>query len=132
MKQKISLIVATLIMILPLAVYAVFKAPKDSAALASVKDMPVVMEFSSPMCSECMKLKKILEIVEPNYENKIFFKKINAVKMDKETQKLVKKYNVVVVPTTVFIEKNGNVLARTEGAIHQKTFEYYLDKLLDK
>ena len=130
MKQKISLVVITLIMILPIALYAVFKAPKDSAAVAASSDKPVVLEFSSPMCSECMKLKKVFDVVEPRYSKKVAFRKINATKMDKETLKLVRQYNVVVVPTTVFITKSGNTYARVEGSMIQEKVEKTLDEIL--
>ena len=96
MKQKISLFVITLIMILPLALYAIFKAPQDSAAIAAT-DKPTVVEFSSPMCSECMKLKKVLDVVEPKYSGKIVFQKINAAKLDRKTMKEIQKYEVKVL-----------------------------------
>ena len=130
MKQKISLYVMALIMILPLAVYAIFKAPQDSAALAASDGKPVVVEFSSPMCSECIKLKKVLDIVEPQYSDKVVFNKINAARLDRATMKQVEKYEVKVVPTTVFLDKKGNVVAKTEGAMAQETFTRQLDELL--
>ena len=88
MKQKISLYVIALIMILPIALYAVFKTPQDSIAIAAT-GKPTVVEFSSPLCSECQKLKKVLDIVEPKYSNKISFQKINTARMDRKTMKEV-------------------------------------------
>ena len=130
MKQKISLLVITLIMILPLAIYAIFKAPQDSSAIAASSGKPVVMEFSSPMCSECMTLNKILDVVEPKYSGKIVFNKINAAKMDRATMKQVQKYEVKVVPTMVFIDCDGNVVSKTEGSISKEALTGRLDALI--
>lgn len=130
MKQKISLFVMTMILVLPMALYAVFKAPQDSAAIAASAGKPVVMEFSSPMCSECMKLNKVLDVVEPKYSNKIVFNKINAARMDRKTMKEVQKYDVKVVPTMVFIDCDGNVVSRTEGSMTKDALTKHLDELL--
>ena len=130
MKQKISLFVMTLILVLPIAVYAIFKAPQDSAAIAASYGKPTVIEFSSPLCSECQKLKKVLYVVEPKYSGKVVFNKINAARMDRSTMKAVEKYNVKVVPTTIFIDKSGNMVGRAEGSIAQDTLCDYLDNLL--
>ena len=129
MKQKISLFVMTLIMVLPIALYAIFKTPQNSAALAA-SGKPAVIEFYTPMCSECMKLKKILDVVEPKYSNKITFNRINAAKMDRNTMKQVQKYEVNVVPTTIFMDKDSNVILRTEGSMSQETLCSYLDRLI--
>ncbi|MCR4880670.1 MAG: thioredoxin family protein [bacterium] len=129
MKQRISLFVVTIIMILPLALYAIFKAPADSAAIAA-SGKPVVVEFSSPMCSECLKLKKVLDVVEPKYSGKIIFKKINAAQMNRTTMKQVQKYEVKVVPTLVFLDKDGNTLFKTEGAMPQEVLTERLDTIL--
>lgn len=112
-----------------MAMYAVFKAPEDSAAVAASYNKPVVLEFSSPLCAECQKLKKVLEVVEPKYKNKIVFKKINAAAMTRETQKLVEKYDIQVVPTTIYINKDGEITGKTEGALHQENLEQYLNEL---
>lgn len=128
MKQKISLYVIALIMILPIALYAVFKTPQDSIAIAAT-GKPTVVEFSSPLCSECQKLKKVLDVVEPKYSNKISFQKINTARMDRKTMKEVEKYEIKVVPTTIFLDKGGNTVYRIEGAVGQEILCKYLDNL---
>ena len=60
MKEKLSLLVIALILILPVTFYAIFKAPENNGALEAAVGKPIVLEFSSPMCSECQKLKKVL------------------------------------------------------------------------
>ena len=130
MKQKLSLVAITLILVLPIMFYAVFKAPQNSGALEAAAGKPMVIEFSSPMCAECQRLKKVLEVVEPQYKRKITFQNINAAMMDSDTAEKIKKYNVKVVPTTVFISKEGKVLDKKEGTISKEVFVSKLEELL--
>ncbi len=130
MKQKISLIIIALILILPVTFYAIFKAPSSNGALSAANGKPIVLEFSTPLCSECLKLKKVLDKIEPQYNNKISFQKINAGTMNDETFEKVQKYKVKVVPTTIFIDKNGEIAARKEGSMSEDIFAAYLDELL--
>ena len=75
MKAKLSLFICALILILPIACYAIFKAPATNAA-QSMGNKPVMMIFSTPLCSECQKLHKVLDVVEPQYQDKIYFMEI--------------------------------------------------------
>ena len=128
MKAKISLFVTALILILPIACYAIFKAPATNAA--SMQGKAVMMEFSLPLCSECQKLNKILEQVEPQYQDKIYFMKIDASSMDKNTQEAVKAYNVKVVPTCIFVDKTGKMRGRSEGSMSKEELTKVLDEIL--
>lgn len=130
MKEKISLFVITLILVVPIVLYSVFKTPSNNGALEAASGKPIVIEFSSPLCSECQKLKKVLDTVEPKYSRKITFQKINAATMDSYTLSKVKKYDVKVVPTTIFINKRGEVIARKEGSMPKENLTSYLDELL--
>ena len=129
MKQKISLIVMTLIMVLPIALYAIFKTPQDSIAIAAT-GKPTVVEFTSPLCSECQKLKKVLDVVEPKYTNKITFTKVNTARMDRKTLKEIEKYEIKVVPTIIFLDKDGNIISKTEGSVPQEVLCKQIDRLL--
>ena len=130
MKQKISLFIIALILILPVTLYTVFKAPLNHGALNAADGKPIVLEFSTPLCSECLKLKRVLDTVEPNYQDKISFQKINAGMMTDDTMEKVQKYNVRVVPTTIFLDKKGKIVARKEGSMPETIFSAYLDELL--
>ena len=60
MKEKLNLLVIMLILILPITFYALFKIPSNSnIAQAATKNKPTVTIFSSAMCMECKKLKKV-------------------------------------------------------------------------
>ena len=132
MKQKISLAVMSIILVLPIVLYAMFKAPEHSGRLEAATGKPIVLEFSSTMCSECQKLQKVLDEVEPRYDNKISFQKVNASMIDATAQEKIKKYNVKSVPTTIFIDKKGNTIAQEIGAMTEKELVLHLEELLKK
>ena len=132
MKQKISLIVMAIILVLPITIYAIFKAPENSGRLEAATGKPIVLEFSSAMCSECQKLQKVLEEVEPKYDKKISFQKINASMIDAAAQEKIRKYNVKSVPTTIFIDKKGNMIAQEVGAMTEEALVLHLEELLKK
>lgn len=120
-----NLIIILLIIVLPIIAYITLDSNKhkDIISLAQAGDKPVVMIFSSTMCSECQKLKKVLAVVEPNYSSKVNFMKLDASSSDANIQALVKKYNVYLVPTMVFVDKSGNQKHRTEGSMSKEELE---------
>lgn len=129
MKQKISLIVMTLILVLPIALYAIFKTPQDSVVFAAT-GKPTVVEFTSPLCGECQKLTKVLDVVRPKYSSKITFTKVNTARMDRKAMKEIDRYGIQVVPTLIFLDKDGNIISKTEGSMPQETLCEQLDRML--
>ena len=110
--------------------YAFFKAPSANSALEAAVGKPLVLEFSSPMCSECMKLKKVLDIVEPNYKDRVSFQKINATLPNEDVSEKIEKYNITLVPTTVFINTEGKIVGKKEGYMDEKTLITHLEELV--
>ena len=134
MNRKINILVIILIFIVPVVLYYSFKtAPNlNSVSMAQViGTKPVVLDFSSQMCMECKELAKNLEPVEKGYKDKIVFKKIIVNSASAEDQKLMNKYNVNVVPTLVFLDKNGKVVRKTEGNLSKEELKGYLNQLED-
>ena len=132
MREKINLLIMALILILPIFFYATIKAPENAGRLEAATGKPIVLEFSSTMCSECQKLQKVLDEVEPKYDKKISFQKVNASVIDAAAQEKIKKYNVKSVPTIVFIDKEGNTIAQEVGAMSEETLVLHLEELLKK
>ena len=128
-----NLVIILLILILPVIAYITLDSKKNGEviSLAQAGDKPVVMVFSSAMCSDCMKMKKVIAIVEPQYKDKIEFIKLDAGSSDSQVQSLVKKHNVYLVPTIVFVDKAGKQKYRTEGSMPQSEFEKKLKDLIN-
>jgi thioredoxin-like negative regulator of GroEL len=132
MNNKLNFLIIALIMILPVMLYTVFKAPhQNSIALQAASGKPMVIKFSSPMCGECKELEKVLAVVEPKYEDKVIFEKISITSNSKEVQEKVKKYHVNVVPTMIFIDKKGNTVKKIEGSLPASELQKDLESLVN-
>ena len=105
-------IIALAILIIPMVTYYVLdKTHSDKAAFEanaqSTYSKPVVIKFASPMCLDCKKLEGVMNEVMPAYADKVTYQKINAQSNDENTQALIKKYTVTLVPTMVFLKKTA-------------------------
>ena len=99
----------------------------DSHTLASAK--PRVLKFSSPMCSDCKKVQGEMIKIVPDYKDAITFEEINVTDGTKESAASVKDYRVTVVPTLVFIGKDGKVVRKLEGFLTESEIRSHLDTI---
>lgn len=130
MNNKLNLFTILAILILPLLIYSMVKTSDEDLAGASIAaGTPMVIKFSSPMCADCKKLDKVLKTVEPKYSNKVVFQKYSVNSNNANIQNNVRKYGVKVVPTMVFIDKNGKMIKRTEGSMSSSQLEGILKEL---
>ena len=128
-------IIALAVLIIPMLTYFVLdKTNSDKAAFEAQAKVsytkPVVIKFASPMCLDCKKLESVMNEVMPKYTGKVDYQKINAQSNDSETQKMIKKYSVTLVPTTVFLKKDGNMYERIEGYMSKSQLEGILNGLV--
>lgn len=124
-----NVIIILLIFLVPLAVYFGLTRNKLTALPSIAAEGAQVIKFSSPMCYECQELEKVFEEVFPKYNREITLKKIDVTQKDKTTKELIRQYEVKLVPTTVFKDKEGNVKRRIEGTLQPKILENYLEEL---
>lgn len=116
-----NIITILLILILPIALYLIMsKNSNDLSALAKEQNIPTIMAFTSTMCMDCQKLKGVLKEVEPEYTGKVNFIGINALDKSRKIQSYIKKYHVVLVPTLIFLDENGNEINKIEGFISKE------------
>lgn len=129
MKNKI---IISLIFIVPLIIYFVLLAVNPEINLEEAVDaktnLPKVLIFSTPMCGECHKMIPIIEDSKTKYDNRIEFIKINA--NDSKHEHLVRKYMIYLVPTILYMDKDGKVIQRTEGAMSAEEFDGFVNKLV--
>lgn len=126
-------IIILLILALPIMLYYLF-----DSSVAKVQNIeenlnqPQIIKFSSPMCRDCQKMDSIMKEVFPPYQDKISYRNISTNERNSEVNKLIKKYNVLVVPTTVFKDKAGKTLYRVEGSIEKNQLKKYLDEMINE
>lgn len=129
-------IIALAILIIPMATYFVLdKTHQDTAGFEAqaVNNMgkPVVIKFYSPMCLDCKKLESSINEVMPKYADKITYQKVNGQANDAASTALIKKYTVNLVPTMVFVKKDGAVYKRTEGYLTTPELETIIKGLIN-
>lgn len=130
--MKKNLIIISLIFVLPLIAYAVLSGTKvESATQEHVNGKPQIVKFSSKLCSDCKKMKGVFEAVMPQYSGTVEVIEYDIEKNDKNINDAIDKYNVDLVPTVVYIDKNGKVVRKTEGYIDKHKFETYVKELLN-
>lgn len=132
MKNKYNVLLIVAIFVVPIVLYSVLHSQRNehTTSIASIENKPVVIDFYSPMCYACTKLSGVMHEVEQEYSERIIFKKLNVASMDQTIQQLAKKYNVMVVPTLIFLNKDGSVNKRTEGLMSKPELEDNLNSLL--
>lgn len=126
-----NIITIVLILVLPVLAYILLDNNKHQNVIevAQAGNKPRVLIFSSAMCSECIKMKKVLAEVEPQYSNSIDFIKYDAQDSSSEVAALLKKYDVKLVPTLVFMNTDGKIVKRLVGAEDKNTFITDLKRL---
>ena len=125
-------VIISLIFVVPVLVYFLLLSFNPNLAVEesvqAMTDMPKVIVFSTPMCGECRKMSPVVEKVKSNYDGTVEIIKINAA--ESKSANLVRKHGIYLVPTTLFIDKNGNVLTRAEGAMSFEEFDSLIQSLL--
>ena len=112
---------------MPLALYWGLTRDKGLATLPTIAFTgSEIIKFSSPMCYECQELEKVFKEVYPEFANKVSITNIDVTSKDKNVKKMIKQYEVNLVPTCVFKNKEGQVVRRTEGMIQPRILENYI------
>lgn len=133
MNKKANLLIMIAILIVPIALFQITQSfsdensAKNSQAIGANK--PQVIDFTSSLCLECKELEKVINPVKGEYKNKIIFKKVLINSRNAEVKNLMRKYDVKVVPTLVFLNKEGKVARKTEGSMPKAQLKTYLDQL---
>ncbi len=130
--KKSSFIAILVIFILPLALYYFFKMPADSESCCAVADpgKATVLQFTSPMCYDCKRIEKEIAPLRnsPEYSS-IIFQKYNVSQQTPTVSQLITRYNVDVVPTLVFLDKNGSQQCKIKGYATKQKLKECLDRI---
>jgi thioredoxin-related protein len=78
------------------------------------------------MCLECKEVEKIFKEILPKYQDKILYKAIIVDSRKDMDNKLIKKYNVQLVPTVIMLNSNGKICQKIEGAASKDQYETYI------
>ena len=85
------------------------------------------------MCSECKEITVELDKAMKNYKDSVLIEEINVVenvgKGVKYNKAAIKKYKVSLVPTLVFLDKEGNTIKKSEGMMKSEEIIEVLDRI---
>ena len=92
---------------------------------AATQSGVVLVDFFAPWCGPCRRLVPILEQIAPDFEGRA---KIIKVDID-QAQDLAVRFGIEHIPTLVIL-KNGEKVARCEGAQSADTLKAALEKAI--
>jgi len=131
-------IIVLLILIIPISLYSYLEAKAQSDAVCKVEGntsihnpKAKIIKFYSPMCSECKDVSNELTKAMKNYKDSVIIEEINVAenvnKSGDYTKAAIKKFKITLVPTLVFVDKNGNMIKKQEGEISSNEIIAILD-----
>lgn len=123
-----SIITILAIIILPLLAFWALTWNKDSTAIADT-NLPQIIKFTSSMCLECKEVEKIFKDILPKYKDKVSYTEIIVDSRKDMNNKLIKKYNITLVPTVVMLDSNGKECKRFEGAAQKSEYIEVIESL---
>ncbi len=124
--NKKTLFTILAIIILPLLAFFGITKNQNNSVIAEVSGKPQIIKFSSTMCAECKEVEKTLKDIFPKYQDKITMTEIIVDSRNDMKNKLIKKYNVQMVPTLILLNSDGTQSARIESSIPAEEMDKYI------
>ena len=136
-KKKIivlSLIVLSLVGIYFMKNYSEKSKEITSSEINIIKNLedaksgiPTIIMFKTNTCPYCVEMKKEIDIISEKYPDK--FNVYYASLEEDKNMELAYKYRVNVVPTTIFLDKNGKEFYTHQGLMRNADIENILKSL---
>jgi thioredoxin 1 len=100
-----------IILILITTICLTLFAKEDKKANPKKKPLVTFLEIGSETCIPCKMMKPVMKDIQEEYKDKIevIFHDVS------KDQEVAKKYNIRVIPTQVFLDKDGKEFHRHEG-----------------
>lgn len=87
--------------------------------------LPVLLDFWGPKCMPCLGLMPTIEALAETYDGKMKFCKLNTA----ENRRMAIHFKVMSIPTLLFF-KNGEIVARVQGAREREEIEEKIQALI--
>lgn len=88
---------------------------------------PAWLLFYSNGCNACVEMKALSDNLQSEYAKDVHF--YDLLIEDSKNENLIKNYKVYMIPTSVFIDKNGNVTYSQVGSIPEGMVREKLDEI---
>ena len=127
--MKKNALIILLILIVPMVVYFALSKNSGTSVVEAQVNQPQMIKFASRMCYDCQRLEKVLHEVYPEFRDKVTLTEITVQDNSSSVQNMIKKYNVKLVPTSIFIDKEGDIKARVEGYMDKEALKKHLEEI---
>ncbi len=110
---KISIIIVLILSVIGIwgyKTYGIKKVPNETTENIE-RGKPMLVDLGASTCIPCKEMVPVLAKVKKMYEGKAVVKIIDVY----ENPEAANRYEIRVVPTQIFLDKDGNVVFRHEG-----------------
>ena len=123
MKKQIALGVFVLMAVLFLMSCSRDSSHKNGSATSTTGEAEITfLELGSVTCIPCKKMKPVMKSMERRYAGQV-----NVIFHDVWKDKApAQKYGIKLIPTQIFLDKNGNELMRHEGFFAEEEIDKFL------
>ena len=136
--MKKNIIIIALVFLVPLIAFWVLNNSNTTTAKTNqeippaeevIIGKPQVLKFTSTMCLDCQTMNKLFKEVFPKYQDQIVLTEISVQDGKSFTNEQIKKYNITLVPTMIFLDSNNKQVRRVEKKKKKDVLENYLKEL---
>ena len=92
--------------------------------------LPVLLNFHSTQCIPCIEIEKVIKEVEPEYTGRVTFIIVDV--YDDSEYDLCSQYGIQTIPTTVFLDAQGQITEGYVGVIDAASMRQMLDRLVSE
>ncbi len=90
--------------------------------------LPVLLNFHSTQCIPCIEIEKVIKEVEPEYAGRVAFIIVDV--YDQSEYGLCMDYGIQTIPTTYFLDAQGQPVGGYVGVIDAASMRQILDRLV--
>lgn len=101
---------------------------KDKILVNPTKAEPLItfVELGSVKCIPCLKMQPVMKAIEAKYTGQVKVIFYDIWKNDQK--KYAQKYGIRLIPTQVFLDKNGKEIMRHEGFFSEAEIDVFLNE----
>jgi thioredoxin 1 len=90
--------------------------PTQAQGSAPPQGQPALYEFGAKYCIPCKEMQKVMAELKPQYSDQVELRMVYA----DEERPLFKEYQIVAIPTQVFLDAAGKEVDRHLGALSKE------------
>ena len=105
-------------------------ASQQALEQAKSASLPVLLNFHSTRCAPCIEIERVIKEVEPEYAGRVTFIIVDV--YDESEYDLCMQYNIETIPTTVFLDAQGQITEGYVGVIDAASMRQMLDRLVSE